>query len=101
MSLAKDNIWKLLAPLVVMGVMFLIPVPGGMPPQAWHYFAAVSYTHLKIGCIVMNANPFTNGHRYLIQQAAAQCDWLHLFLVDVYKRQVNDRGIRLPAVVLI
>ncbi|WP_419195517.1 hypothetical protein, partial [Escherichia coli] len=24
MSLAKDNIWKLLAPLVVMGVMFLI-----------------------------------------------------------------------------
>lgn len=35
----------------------------------------------KIGCIVMNANPFTNGHRYLIQQAAAQCDWFHLFLV--------------------
>ena len=35
----------------------------------------------KIGCIVMNANPFTNGHRYLIQPAAAQCDWLHLFLV--------------------
>lgn len=30
---------------------------------------------------MMNANPFTNGHRYLIQQAAAQCDWLHLFLV--------------------
>ncbi len=29
----------------------------------------------------MNANPFTNGHRYLIQQAAAQCNWLHLFLV--------------------
>lgn len=29
MSLAKDNIWKLLAPLVVMGVMFLIPVPDG------------------------------------------------------------------------
>uniref|UniRef100_UPI0015C45104 anion permease n=1 Tax=Salmonella enterica TaxID=28901 RepID=UPI0015C45104 len=39
MSLSKDNIWKLLAPLVVMGVMLLIPVPDGMPPQAWHYFA--------------------------------------------------------------
>lgn len=39
MSLSKDSIWKLLAPLVVMGVMFLIPVPDGMPPQAWHYFA--------------------------------------------------------------
>lgn len=35
----------------------------------------------KIGCIVMNANPFTLGHQYLVQQAAAQCDWLHLFLV--------------------
>ena len=34
-----------------------------------------------IGSIVMNANPFTCGHRYLIEQAAAQCDWLHLFLV--------------------
>lgn len=34
MSLSKDSIWKLLAPLVVMGVMFLIPVPDGMPPQA-------------------------------------------------------------------
>lgn len=39
MSLSKDNIWKLLAPLVVMGVMLLIPVPDGMPPQARHYFA--------------------------------------------------------------
>jgi len=35
----------------------------------------------NIGCIVMNANPFTNGHRYLVEKAAAQCDWLHLFLV--------------------
>ncbi|MDR0805563.1 MAG: [citrate (pro-3S)-lyase] ligase [Enterobacteriaceae bacterium] len=35
----------------------------------------------KIGCIIMNANPFTLGHQYLVQQAAAQCDWLHLFLV--------------------
>ncbi|MCS2158197.1 [citrate (pro-3S)-lyase] ligase [Scandinavium sp. H11S7] len=35
----------------------------------------------SIGCIVMNANPFTNGHRYLVEKAAAQCDWLHLFLV--------------------
>lgn len=35
----------------------------------------------KIGSIVMNANPFTLGHQYLVRQAAAQCDWLHLFLV--------------------
>ncbi|HEX4499701.1 MAG TPA: [citrate (pro-3S)-lyase] ligase [Scandinavium sp.] len=34
-----------------------------------------------IGAIVMNANPFTLGHRYLVEQAAASCDWLHLFVV--------------------
>ena len=47
----------------------------------------------KIGCIVMNANPFTNGHRFLIQQAAAQCDWLHLFLVkeDTSRFPYEDR----------
>lgn len=35
----------------------------------------------KIGSIVMNANPFTLGHRWLVEQAVAQCDWLHLFVV--------------------
>lgn len=47
----------------------------------------------KTGCIVMNANPFTLGHRYLIQQAAAQCDWLHVFLVkeDTSRFPYEDR----------
>ena len=35
-----------------------------------------------IGAIVMNANPFTKGHRYLAEQAAAQCDVLHIFVVE-------------------
>jgi len=35
----------------------------------------------KIGAIVMNANPFTFGHRYLVEYAAAACDWLHVFVV--------------------
>lgn len=39
MSVSKDKIWKLIAPLAVMAIMLLIPVPDGMPPQAWHYFA--------------------------------------------------------------
>jgi len=34
-----------------------------------------------IGSIVMNANPFTLGHRYLVEQAAHASDWLHLFVV--------------------
>jgi [citrate (pro-3S)-lyase] ligase len=36
----------------------------------------------KIGSIVMNANPFTKGHQYLVQYAANQCDWLHVFVVN-------------------
>lgn len=30
----------------------------------------------------MNANPFTLGHRYLVEQALKQCDWLHIFVVQ-------------------
>ena len=32
--------------------------------------------------VVMNANPFTLGHQYLAEQAAASCDTLHLFVVS-------------------
>jgi [citrate (pro-3S)-lyase] ligase len=35
----------------------------------------------KIGGIILNANPFTLGHRYLVEQAAVACDWLHVFVV--------------------
>lgn len=31
--------------------------------------------------LVMNCNPFTLGHRFLVEQAAARCDWAHLFVV--------------------
>lgn len=36
----------------------------------------------KIGSIVMNANPFTYGHQYLAEQAAADCDWLYIFVLS-------------------
>ena len=32
--------------------------------------------------LVMNANPFTLGHQYLVETAAAQCDTLHLFVLS-------------------
>lgn len=35
----------------------------------------------KVGGIVINANPFTLGHQYLIEQAAKDCDWLHIIVV--------------------
>ena len=36
----------------------------------------------KIGSIVMNCNPFTLGHKYLIEQAAKQVDHLYIFVVE-------------------
>ena len=41
----------------------------------------------RCGVVVMNANPFTLGHRYLLQQAAAQVD--HLFVIPV-KEDLSD-----------
>ena len=35
-----------------------------------------------VGSIVMNCNPFTRGHRHLIETAAAQCDWLYVFVLS-------------------
>ncbi|AOV98250.1 anion permease [Edwardsiella hoshinae] len=48
--MSKEKIGKLLAPLVVMGIMFMIPVPDGMPPQAWHYFAV--FVAMIVGMIL-------------------------------------------------
>ncbi|MCD6396807.1 MAG: [citrate (pro-3S)-lyase] ligase [Spirochaetaceae bacterium] len=36
----------------------------------------------KISSIVVNCNPITNGHLYLIEKAAAESDILHLFVVS-------------------
>lgn len=35
-----------------------------------------------IGAIVANCNPFTLGHRYLVEQALERCDLLHLFILS-------------------
>lgn len=40
------------------------------------------------GAVVANCNPFTLGHRYLIERAAASCDVLHLFILSEDKSAV-------------
>lgn len=34
------------------------------------------------GAVVMNCNPFTRGHRHLIERAAKLCDYLYVILVE-------------------
>lgn len=36
----------------------------------------------KIASIVMNANPFTLGHRHLVETAATENEWVYLFVVS-------------------
>lgn len=36
----------------------------------------------NIGCIIMNCNPFTYGHKYLIEQALKKVDYLYIFVVE-------------------
>lgn len=43
-----------------------------------------------IGCIVAHCNPFTRGHRYLIETASAQCRCVHVFILS------EDRGMFSP-----
>jgi [citrate (pro-3S)-lyase] ligase len=35
-----------------------------------------------VGAVIVNCNPFTRGHRYLIESAASQCGALHVFVVS-------------------
>lgn len=63
----------------------------------------------KSAAVVMNANPYTRGHRFLIERAAAENDWLHLFLLSeeagpipfaVRKQLVKEGAADLPNVIL-
>jgi len=39
-----------------------------------------------VGCVVANGDPFTMGHRHLIETAARECAWVHVFILS------EDRG---------
>ena len=42
----------------------------------------------KIGAIVANCNPFTLGHRYLIEQAKQECDYVHVFVLSDKRSEI-------------
>lgn len=51
----------------------------------------------KIGCLVMNCNPFTLGHLALVEYAAKHCDAVHLFVVEE-NRSLFSSAVRLQLV---
>ena len=59
----------------------------------------------RTAALVMNANPFTNGHLYLVEKACAENDLVHLFMVSedaslvpfaVRKRLIMEGTAHLP-----
>ncbi len=54
---------------------FLKSLPAHMPQTT-------ATSTPKNGAAVMNCNPFTKGHRYLIETAAGECDHLYVFVLS-------------------
>ena len=46
------------------------------------FVAALPKKEGVCGAVVANCNPFTLGHRYLMEQAAKQVDWLYVFVLS-------------------
>ena len=42
-----------------------------------------------VGAAVMNCNPFTKGHRFLIETAAKECDRLYVFVLSEDKSEFS------------
>lgn len=62
-------------------------------PELQKYVDSIRSYMPKIGAIVMNCNPFTLGHRYLIETASKHCLKLYIFVVEEDKSvfKFNDR----------
>ncbi len=46
------------------------------------FLSSLPHPEGKTGAVVCNCNPFTLGHRHLIQTAAKECDALHVFVLS-------------------
>ncbi|MEN6487819.1 MAG: [citrate (pro-3S)-lyase] ligase [Smithella sp.] len=55
-------------------------------------------TIVPSAAVVVNCNPFTNGHKYLLEYAAARCGMLHVFVVwedrSLFPAEVRYRLVR-------
>ena len=55
---------------------------AGVTQELENYVKSLQIHKPRIGAIVMNCNPFTLGHRYLIETAAKECMKLYVFVVE-------------------
>lgn len=74
--------WRIAWPLLVWLVLMLMPPPAGLPPSAWHYFAAFAaailamvLTTLPNGAIGLIAVSFIAAMRYVEADPAKSVRW--------------------------
>lgn len=82
-----DAIYEAILPILQQPVEDRRPVGTGEDPvkqlYLQRYFADFDASAYKtVGSIVMNCNPFTFGHRYLIEEAIKRVDFLLIFVVE-------------------
>lgn len=53
------------------------------------YLAGFRTSFHKVGCIVMNCNPFTLGHYYLVEKGSGFLDYLYVFVVEEDKSDIS------------
>lgn len=46
----------------------------------------------EVGAIIANCNPFTKGHRYLVEYAASRCKYLHLFILSEEQEFISSKA---------
>lgn len=44
--------------------------------------ASIAKKSSSVGAVVVNCNPFTLGHQYLIEHAASRCEWVYILVVQ-------------------
>ncbi len=70
-------------------VLLMENKPNGI--QSFLDTLPVSAGGQQIGAAVMNCNPFTKGHRYLIETAARECDRLYIFVLSEDKSEFSAK----------
>jgi [citrate (pro-3S)-lyase] ligase len=58
---------------------------GEIKTKLTEYKQSLRNKAIRVGSLVMNCNPFTLGHRYLIEYAARKVKHLYIFVVEVDK----------------
>lgn len=84
-AILAQHLFDIAAKLMEAKKQQLPPAPAELTPYI-NYLSMLrskrGSTQGNIGAVVMNCNPFTLGHKYLVTEALKRCDYLYVFILD-------------------